>query len=236
LPLLITALVLGLLVSSAKGTFDTVNDGIKKGSARTILLDRILAQYDPETQPIRGQLRRSVMAVVENISLGQSPSASRLATAPLTNRLEAAQSQLRDLAPKTEAQRQLLQQAQQATSDLSQTRWLLIEEAQSELPVPLIGILICWLTVLFISFGLFAPRNATVISVLFVCACSVSAAVLLILELNLPLEGCFKASTAPLRRCATPWNTWAASTVIPEIPCLSDRCRYQNQQCKLPLS
>ncbi len=45
-------------------------------------------------------------------------------------------------------------------------------------------ILICWLTILFVSFGLFAPRNATVVTVLFVCACSMSAAIFLILELN----------------------------------------------------
>jgi hypothetical protein len=195
----ITALVLGLLVSSAKGTFDTINDGIKKGSARTILLYRILAQYGPETQAVRAQLKQSVVGVLENLRLGKPAGASRVAAAPLTNRLEAIQGRLRDLAPQTDPQRQLLTQAQQVAGDLSQTRWLLMEEAQSELPAPLIGILICWLTVLFISFGLFAPRNATVISVLFVCACSVSAAVFLILELNRPLEGSFRVSTTPLR-------------------------------------
>ena len=69
----------------------------------------------------------------------------------------------------------------------------------SELPLPLLVILICWLTVLFVSFGRFAPRNATVLSVLFVCACSMSAAVFLILEMNRPLDGLIKVSSAPLR-------------------------------------
>jgi hypothetical protein len=195
----ITALVLGLLVSSAKGTFDTINDGIKQSSARIILLDRILAQYGPEAQGIRDQMKRSLTASLEAARLRQPAGAPEPAAVQFTNRVEGVQSLLRVLTPQTDGQRQLLAQAQQIAGDMSQTRWLLMEEAQNELPVPLLVILVCWLTVLFVSFGLFAPRNATVLSVLFVCACSVSAAVFLILEMNRPLEGMIKVSNAPLR-------------------------------------
>jgi hypothetical protein len=113
--------------------------------------------------------------------------------------VEGVQGLLRILTPQTEGQRQLLAQAQQVAGDMSQTRWLLMEEAQNELPLPLLVILIGWLTVFFVSFGLFAPRNATVITVLFVCACSMAAALFLILELNRPLDGFIKVSNAPLR-------------------------------------
>jgi hypothetical protein len=195
----ITALVLGLLVSSAKSTFDTINEGIKQVSAKTILLDRTLAQYGPEAQTVREQLKRSVAASLEAARLRQSVGASGLATVQLTNRVEAVQGRLRELTPQTEGQRQLLLQANQIAGDLAQTRWLLMEEAQNELPPPLLAILICWLTVLFVSFGLFSPRNATVVTVLFVCACSMSAAIFIILELNRPLDGFLKVSSAPLR-------------------------------------
>ena len=194
----VTALVLGLLVSSAKGTFDTINDGIKQSSAKIILLDRILAQYGPDAQAIRDQIKRSLAASVEAASLRKPAAGSGQAAVQFTNRVEGVQGLLRGLTPQTEGQRQLLAQAQQVASDMSQTRWLLMEEAQNELPVPLLVILICWLTVLFVSFGLFAPRNATVLSVLFVCACSMSAAVFLILEMNRPLDGFIKVSSAPL--------------------------------------
>jgi hypothetical protein len=195
----ITALVLGLLVSSAKGTFDTINDGIKQSSAKIILLDRILAQYGPGAQAVRDQIKRSLAASLEAAKLRKPPGAPGQGAVPSTNRVEAVQGLLRELTPQTEAQRQLLAQAQQVAGDMSQTRWLLMEEAQNELPLPLLVVLICWLTVLFVSFGLFSPRNATVISVLFVCACSVSAAVFLILEMNRPLDGFLKVSSAPLR-------------------------------------
>ena len=194
----ITALVLGLLVSSAKGTFDTINDGIKQSSAKIILLNRILAQYGPEAQTIRDQMKRSLAASLEAASRKPAGAAGQAAI-QFTNRVEGVQILLRTLKPQTDDQRQLLAQAQQLAGDMSQTRWLLMEEAQNELPVPLLVILVCWLTVLFVSLGLFAPRNATVLSVLFVCACSMSAAVFLILEMNRPLEGIIKVSSAPLR-------------------------------------
>ena len=195
----ITALVLGLLVSSAKGTFDTINDGIRQVSAKTILLDRVLAQYGPEAQPVREQLKRSVATSLE-AALRRKPASPVERTAvSSTNRVEAVQWRLRELTPQTALQRQLLTEANQLASDLAQTRWLMMAEAQNELPLPLLVILVCWLTFLFVSFGLFAPRNATVVTVLFVCAYSMSAAVFLVLELNRPLDGFIKVSSAPLR-------------------------------------
>ena len=195
----ITALVLGLLVSSAKGTFDTINDGIKQTSAKIILLDRILAQYGPEAKGTRDQMKQALVSSLKAAKAQKPTGAAGQAPGQFTNRVEGIQGLLRALAPQTDGQRQLLAQAQQVASEMSQTRWLMMEEAQNELPLPLLIILICWLAVLFMSFGLFAPRNGTVLAVLLVCACSMAAALLLILEMNRPLEGFIHVSSAPLR-------------------------------------
>jgi hypothetical protein len=56
-----------------------------------------------------------------------------------------------------------------------------------------------WLTIVFISFGLHAPRNPAVVTVLFLCALSVSGAIFLILELYDPFEGWLQIPSAPLR-------------------------------------
>jgi hypothetical protein len=106
--------------------------------------------------------------------------------------------QLRQLTPANDGQRQILAQAQQIVGDLGQSRWLLIEQAENQLPLSLLLILVFWLILLFVSFGLFAPANATTLTVLFVGACAVSAAILLVLELNQPLQGLIKVSDAPL--------------------------------------
>lgn len=194
----LTALVLGLLVSSAKSSFDTMNMGAVQSSAKIILLDRTLARYGPEAKPAREQLKRSIAAGIEAVWPTEKTGVPALTAFERANGMELVQDRLRELTPQSDAQRQILAQAQQIVGDLTQTRWLLLEEAQTELPNSLLLILVFWLALLFVSFGLFAPPNATALTVLGVGACAISAAIFLVLELNRPLDGMIKISSAPL--------------------------------------
>ena len=171
---------------------------ITQGATKIILLDRVLANYGPETKAVREQLRRVVAAGIETIWPEVKTGVSALTGFERMNGMEAIQLQLRELKPATDAQRQLLLQAQQIANDLLQARWLVIEQAQNVLPMPFLVMLLFWLTMLHVSFGLFAPRNATVIIVLLLCALSVSGAIFLILEMSRPLEGMIKVSSAPM--------------------------------------
>jgi hypothetical protein len=210
----LAALVLGLLTASAKGTFDTASTGIRQIGARIILLDRVMAHYGPETMEARDLLRRSVAAAIQQIwpedQIGATVAKGRegrdgteavqdkLPRQPA--RIEAVQDNLRQLTPKTDAQRWLQTRALQVSGDIAEGRWLLIEQmGQSSLPMPFFVILVFWLIVIFATFGLFSPRNATVIVVLLVCAMSVAGSLLLIMELDTPYGGLIKVSSAPLR-------------------------------------
>ena len=195
----LTALVLGLLVSSAKSSFDAINTGIVQGSAKFILLDRTLAHYGPETKSAREQLKQMVAAGIEMVWPTEKTGVTALAAFERANGMELVQEKLRELTPQNDVQRQALAQAQQIANDLGQTRWLLVEQAQTQLPVPLLLILVFWLTLLFISFGLFAPRNLMALTVLLIGACAISAAIFLVLELNQPLDGLIKVSSAPMQ-------------------------------------
>ena len=195
----LTALVLGLLVSSAKSSFDTMNNGIVQGGAKFILLDRALARYGPETKAAREQLKRALAAGIEMIWPTEKTGVSGLTAFERANGMELVQDKLSELTPQTDAQRQALSRAHQIVGDLNQTRWLLIEQEQNQLPLALLFILVFWLALLFVSFGLFSPPNVTALTVLFVGACAVSAAIFLVLELSKPLEGFIKVSNAPLR-------------------------------------
>jgi hypothetical protein len=196
----LAALVLGLLVSSAKSSFDVMNTEITQSGTKIILLDRVLAAYGPETKDAREQLRLGVATVIETFWPEEKNEGSGLAGFERTNRIEMLQSKLRELTPATDAQRQFLSQAQQIVGDLVQSRWLAIEQAQGTLPMTFLVVLLFWLSMLHLSFGLFAPRNATVITVLLISALSVSAAIFIILEMNRPLQGMIKVSSAPLRK------------------------------------
>jgi hypothetical protein len=82
--------------------------------------------------------------------------------------------------------------------DLSQTQWLLYEQADSSVSTVLLTIVVFWLTILFLSFGLFAPRNVTVVVALIVAALSVSTSLLLVMEFDGPFDGLIKVSNAPV--------------------------------------
>jgi hypothetical protein len=196
----LSALVLGLLVGSAKNSFDATNTAIVQNGAKIILLDRVLAAYGPETKDIREQLRRAVAGGIEMFWPEEGTVGSGMTGFEKANAMEKIQAQLRALTPSTDAQKKLESQAEQITADMLQARWLLIEQAQSTLPIPFLVMLVFWLTMLHLSFGLFAPRNGTVISVLIISAISVSGAIFIILEMNHPLQGMIKASSAPLRK------------------------------------
>ena len=196
----LSALVLGLLVSSAKNSFDAMNTAITQGGAKIVLLDRVLATYGPETKDAREQLRRAVVAGIEMFWPEEINAGSGMTGFERANAMEMIQAKLRELARATDAQRQLLSQAEQISGDMLQARWLLIEQAQSALPLPFLVVLLFWLTMLHLSFGLFAPRNWTVITVLLISALSVSGAIFIILEMNHPLQGMIKVSSAPMRK------------------------------------
>ncbi len=194
----LSALVLGLLVSSAKNNFDTMNAEITQSAAKIIQLDRVLANYGPETKDARELLRRTVIAGIQTFWPEEKTAAAGMTAFERANGMELLQAKLRELAPASEAQRQLLTQAQQFCGELLQWRWLAIEQTQNALPVPFLVMVLFWLTMLHMSFGLFAPRNAMVMVVLFICALSVSGAIFLILEMNHPLSGFIKVSSAPM--------------------------------------
>src|SRR5205823_13155585 len=72
-----TALVLGLLVSSAKGTYDTARSEVIQMAAKVAFLDRVLALYGPEAADARGELRAAVTDAARRIwstDRGRAPS------------------------------------------------------------------------------------------------------------------------------------------------------------------
>lgn len=195
-----TALVLGLLVSSSKAQFDAMGSRLVQFGANVIILDNALAEYGPEAKPVRDQLRQSVEATLQRVWPEERTGGSAMKAIERANVIDAFRAALRTLKPVTDEQRALLAQAHQIANDISRSRWVLIEESQRGLPPILLGVLVFWLALLFVSFGLFAPRNVTVTLALFVSACSMAAAIFLVLEMNSPLDGLMKISSAPLHK------------------------------------
>jgi len=194
-----TALVLGLMTASAKSSFDSQETLIKHASADILTLDRILARYGPETKDIRDSIRRVVAIRLDDIWPSDRSRPVKIEPSTVAGAVEDIADRIRALSPQSDAQWQLRRSAMKINEELLKSRWLLFGGASASILVPFLVALILWLTITFTSFGLFAPRNATVIAVIFMCALSVASVIFLILEMDRPFEGLIKVSDAPVR-------------------------------------
>ena len=191
------ALVLGLLIASAKNSYDIQRNELTQISASIIVLDRLMSNYGPETKEARDLLRRSVVRTLAQMWPEHRSEAPQLEPGVASDALY---DKIYRLSPHNEDQRLLKSQALTILLNLRQTRWLEVEQRRgSSIPKAVLAVLIFWLAIIFVSFGLFAPPNSTVLAVLFVCVLSVSGAIFLILELDRPFEGLIRIPSAPLR-------------------------------------
>jgi hypothetical protein len=197
-----TALLLGLVTAAAKGSFDSQDLAIKNAAAGILTLDRLLARYGPETQPSRELLRRAVAARIETMwPSGRGTRSSLEDTASVRKTGQAAEqieTEILRLSPQTEPQRYFRSEALKLTSEVLRTRWRLLS-AGGAVPRQFLIVVIFWLSMTFASFGLSAPRNATVMTVFAISTLSVAAAVFLIFELDGPFDGIIRISSVPMR-------------------------------------
>ena len=192
------ALVLGLLISSAKTAHDTRRSELVELSANIALLDRVLAHYGPETGAARAELRSFVAAALDRIGRNGDPQLIAI-DAGKKSPFEEIYDKVEALTPATDAQRALFARATDMIMSLGHSRVLLSADTKASIPLPFLIVLVFWFTVIFCSIGIFAPRNATVAAVLLVSAVSVAGAIFLILELDRSFEGIIQISSAPLR-------------------------------------
>ncbi|HEX7907813.1 MAG TPA: hypothetical protein VF534_06950 [Paraburkholderia sp.] len=193
------ALVLGLLISSAKSSFDTVNAEVTHEAANVILLDRVLAQYGPETREIRGLLKQIVTTGLQQVASGDPSQQARMQSPEALKRGEYLERKLEELSPQNDLQRRLQARAIEMTGNAVAVRELGLLQAAGSTPTPLLITLVLWLCIIFGAFGLFTAPNATVTIALLLGALSTSGAIFLILEMNTPLEGLVKVSLSPMR-------------------------------------
>jgi hypothetical protein len=191
------ALVLGLVVSEAAGSYFAQRDELTQVSAKLVLLDRVLSYYGPEALQARHDLRGYVAETLAEIWPQESSRGSWVA--PSASGTETFHRDIAQLSPQNDNQRSLKGDAANIAIDISKTRWLMFEQESFPVPAKFLAVVVLWLTVVFASFGLYAPRNATVIVTLFLCAVSVAGAILLIVELYKPFHGPLQISSAPLR-------------------------------------
>ncbi len=192
----LAALVLGLLIASAKSSLDRQSAELRQVSATVLELDGLLAHFGPAASDARQKLHSAVATAAKKIWLDDN---GQLSSTGDQGGASTVFDSIQNLLPNTEARRFIKKKALEISIDLRQTRALMIERVGSSIPWPFLMVLVFWLSVLFLGFGLFASVNATVLVALLIGAVSVSSGIFLILELDQPYAGLIRVSDAPLR-------------------------------------
>jgi hypothetical protein len=203
---LLSALVIGLLVATAKNKFDTSNQQVEQFAASLMLLNRELVNYGPEANDTKTLLRKYTVAKIAETwpdGPGPKPESSDPAAWKL---LESLQQSLTELAPKTASQRAEAATASETAAALVKTTWLQAAEESEHVQDPFVQVMIVWLFVLFLSFGLFAPRNILVVIALLIGALSIAGAVVLIVDMDSPFEGVIVVSADPMQEAFAKMN------------------------------
>jgi Protein of unknown function (DUF4239) len=207
------ALVLGLLTSSVKASFDTIENDLRSVSIQLIQLDRSLRQYGSETDPVRALLRNYTAARIASTwteepkppgdyySEQTAPSSSRGSIAGMSfdGILTQVETDIRKLDPQDPMHRRLLQTCINQFELLMRARWKLIEEGHSSISVAFFFVLAFWLVIIFASFGLSAPNNVLSYVTIILGAVSIASVIFVILDLDTPFTGVFTVSSQPLR-------------------------------------
>ncbi|MDQ2136734.1 hypothetical protein RBI13_19730 [Alcaligenaceae bacterium A4P071] len=194
----IAALVLGLMISSAKGSFDNVRNDLVRNAVNVISLDRTLAQFGPTAQPLREALKHNYATWVALLATREEIDPSELDRANILTDFETFQLHLAALPATTAQEQRLLARALNVSNDVFSARWTALMHKDGSIPIPLLFVVVCWLAVIFGTFGLFAPRNGTVIVFFLLCSLSASGAIFVILEMDTPLDGIICISLTPM--------------------------------------
>ena len=195
----IAALVLSLLIASAHSAYDTQESEVRQLAVHVVLLDRLLARYGPEAAGARTVLKEIVVADVTRIWPAEGAGSAKMPPAHAQLRGEDLFGMIASFKPASDEQRFAQGRALQILTDMANTRRLMSEQAGGSLSWPFFVVLVFWLVVLFLGFGLFARFNATVLVAYLIGAVSVAGAIFLILEMNRPYSGLMQISSAPMR-------------------------------------
>jgi hypothetical protein len=194
------ALILGLLVSSSKGTYDRVNVLVNEAAANTISLNQVLKNYGPEADPLRQILLDRVTRMGNDIWPEDSNITSKGSKAfKQESSILGLTKMITGLKSETPSALQLKATALAISQELNQERWRITVESTSRIPLPLVAIPVFWITFLIFVYAVFAPRNGTVATVLFFCSVSIAGAIFLICEMSMPLDGSIKIPSQPIR-------------------------------------
>lgn len=193
----LAALTLGLLIATAKSSFDSKQIELKDSAAKMIVLDRLLLKDGAQSEKAREalyQVATTGIAILEKI--GKDGMDHKLVSGEGMDRFISILMQLPEQNP---SQAWIKNSALSLGNEIAVSRWKIYQGSSSSISPLFLATLVFWLMTIFFSLGLIAPFNLLVVASLFTAAISMTGAILLTLELDQPYGGLIQMSTEPLK-------------------------------------
>ena len=190
----LAALVIGLMIASAKNTYDSQNTNIRQLGTTAVLVDQMLTKYGPEAKPARTLLREIIPSATSRIWQENASGKGGGSAFVVSEMAERFYNAVEGLKPATPEQTSLKSRIIQLTTDMGRTRLLVFTQGDDAIPLPFFVVLVFWLVAIFASFSLFAEPGPIVAASTLVFALSVSSALFLIVDLSHPFQGLMQVS------------------------------------------
>lgn len=202
----ITAIVIGLLINATKSFIDATQEHWAMFAAQLVRLDQSLLNYGPEAEPLRRQLQSFTAAAIANYWRADAIPAdvrypdvrklpqeeARQILSDLLNRIEFT---IIRLNPSDPLHERLAADCFDQYKECTRARWSLLLAPLSSLPVPFVRMLIAWLMIIFVSFGLRAPANPLIATMIALSAAMLSSMVFAVMDIVNPYQGLYNISS-----------------------------------------
>lgn len=190
----LASLVLGLLIATAKGSFDATDTAIRSYGADLILLAEVFRDYGSTASKPETLLRAYTERILHDNWPTQGPARTPGEDREAGTLMEELRAAIRGLTPVDAGQTALRTQALEISTSLLRQRSLLVDEAEPSVRPAMLAILVAWVALIFVGFGLNAPRNGTVVAAFVVCSLAIGGAAFLVLQLDSPFSGIMRIS------------------------------------------
>lgn len=194
----LAALVIGLMIASAKNTYDNQNTNIRQLGTNAVLVDQMLTKYGPEANAARNLLRETIPSATARI-WRESIAGNGGGSFVVSSTGERFYNAIENLKPANAEQTSLKARIIQLTTEMGRTRLLVFTQGEDAIPIPFFIVLVFWLVVIFASFSLFAEPGPIVVASTLLFAISVSSALFLIVDLSHPFDGLMQISNHHLQ-------------------------------------